>query len=155
MRRRRCRDDPLAESTVATGNTVEVGTIDDPLAPARDELVDGDLAHAMTNAHLAGRDRHRDALADETPRHRVAVGIDLDGAVVADDAGELAQAPERRPIGERLQPVRLVTLEAGDRRLPGRAVQRTFATSRSHFARCASNTSQLSKACPAIAFLFT
>src|SRR5262245_6872829 len=32
---------------------------------------------------------------------------------------------------------------------------RTFATSRSHLARCASNTSQLSKLCPAIAFFFT
>ena len=38
----------------------------------------------------AGRDRHRDALANQLPRHRVAVGIDLDGTVVADDARQLA-----------------------------------------------------------------
>ena len=32
---------------------------------------------------------------------------------------------------------------------------RTFATSYSHLARCASNASQLAKECPAIAFFFT
>ena len=32
---------------------------------------------------------------------------------------------------------------------------RTFATSRSHLERCASNASQLAKQCPAIAFFFT
>ena len=76
----------------------------------------------MADAHLAGRDRHRHALADQPPRHRVAVGVDLDRTVVADDADQLAQRSERRPPAERLQPVRLVTLEAGDRRLAGRAV---------------------------------
>jgi hypothetical protein len=40
-----------------------------------------DLAHAIGDAHLAGRDRHRHALADQLPRHRVAVGVDLDGAI--------------------------------------------------------------------------
>ena len=80
------------------------------------------LAHPMADVHLAGRDRHRHALPDQPPRHRVAVRVDLDGAIVANDAGQFAQRSERRPPADRLQPVRLVTLEAGDRCLAGRAV---------------------------------
>src|SRR3974390_857725 len=76
----------------------------------------------MTDAHLAGRHRHRHALADQTPRHRVAVGVDLAGPIIADDTRQLAQHSERGPPAERLQPVRLVALEASDRRLTGRAV---------------------------------
>jgi hypothetical protein len=45
------------------------------------------------------------ALADQSPRHRVAVRVDLDGTIVADDAGQFAQRSERRPPAERLQPV--------------------------------------------------
>lgn len=38
------------------------------------------------NAHFAPRHWHRDLLADQAPRHRVAVPVDLDGAAVADNA---------------------------------------------------------------------
>jgi integrase len=72
--------------------------------------------------HLTGRDRHGDALANEPPRHRVAVGVDLNRAIVADDTRQLAQASERRSVAQRLQPVRLVALEAHHRHLAGRAV---------------------------------
>jgi hypothetical protein len=59
--------------------------------------------------HLAGRYRHRYTLADQPPWQRVAVRVDLDGAIVADDAGQVAQRSERRLPAARFQPVRLVT----------------------------------------------
>src|SRR5215472_18010155 len=55
-------------------------------------------------------------------RHRVAVRVNLNGTIVADDAYQFAQQSERRSPAERLQPVRLITLEATDRYLAGRAV---------------------------------
>lgn len=50
--------------------------IDDALTAALGLAVDGNLAPPIPDAHLAGRNRHGDALADEAPRHRVAVGVD-------------------------------------------------------------------------------
>jgi hypothetical protein len=67
-----------------------VGAIDDPLTATLRLLVDGNLAHPMADAHLAGRDRHRHALADQLPWHRVAVRVDPYGTIVADDAGQFA-----------------------------------------------------------------
>src|SRR5215831_3651122 len=114
MLKNRCeKPELLGDSAIATGNTVEVGGIDDPQTATLRLLVDGNLAHSMADAHLAGRDRHRHALADQPPRHRVTVRVDLDRTIVADDASQFAQHPERRPPSERLQPVRLGTLEAG------------------------------------------
>ncbi|MCA6115180.1 hypothetical protein J6524_09735 [Bradyrhizobium sp. WSM 1738] len=65
------------------------------------------LAYAMEDAHLAARNRHHHALADQPPRHRVAVR--LDGAIVADHAGQFSQRSERRRRAERLEPVCLFT----------------------------------------------
>src|SRR5215475_12699462 len=152
---RRRLDGPLADRPVATGDAVEMGTIDDTLASPLCLPVDGNLARTMPDAHLAARDRHRDALTDQLPRHRVAVRVDLDGTVVSDDTGEFAQSVERRPCPERLQAMRLVALEAGDRRLASRAVDAHVCDLALPLARCASNASQLSKLCPAIAFFFT
>ena len=53
---------------------------------------------------------------------RVAVRVDLDGAITADDAGQFTQGSERRLPAERLQPMYFVTREADDWRLAGRAV---------------------------------
>jgi hypothetical protein len=39
-------------------------------------------ASGGASAHLAGGNRHGHALADQAPGHRVAVGVDLDGAIV-------------------------------------------------------------------------
>nr|WP_245266282.1 hypothetical protein [Bradyrhizobium sp. WSM1743] len=75
----------------------------------------------MADPQFAGRDRHRHALADKAPRHRVAVRVDLAGAIIADDTGQF-KGSERRLPAERLQPMYLVTREADDRRLAGRAV---------------------------------
>jgi hypothetical protein len=76
---------------------VEVGVIDGPQPAPLRLLVDRNLAHAVADAHLASRNCHCHALSDQPPRHRVAVRVDLDGAIVADDAGQFAQQPERRP----------------------------------------------------------
>src|SRR6476660_5658154 len=122
MGNRRSRAVQPANGAITAGNTVEVGAIDDALAAALHLLMNSDLARPVPDTDLAARDRDRDTLADQAPRHRVAVGVDLDRAVVPDDARQLAQAAERRPSAQRLQPMRLVALEAGDRRLAGRAV---------------------------------
>ncbi|WLB24239.1 hypothetical protein QIH95_47620 (plasmid) [Bradyrhizobium japonicum] len=106
---------PVGGQAITTGNTVEVDAIDDPQTAALRLLVDRNLAHAMADAHLAGRDRHGHALTNQTPRHRVAVRVDLDGTIVADDAAQFAQRSERRLSAERFQPVCLVTREADDR----------------------------------------
>jgi hypothetical protein len=79
-----------------------MGRIDNSLAPALSLPVHGDLARTVSDAHPIRRDRHCHALADQTPGHRVAVRIDIDRAIVADHAGELAQRAERRPVAERL-----------------------------------------------------
>ena len=81
------------------GNTVEVGGINDPQTTTRRLLMDSYLAHAVADAHLAGRDRYRYAFADQPPGYRVAVRIDLDGAIIADDAAQFAPRSERRPPG--------------------------------------------------------
>ena len=75
MKFQRRLDHPSADSAVATGDAFEVGAIDDALASAFDKLVDGDLAQPMADAHFTGSDRHGDALADQAPRHRVAVRL--------------------------------------------------------------------------------
>jgi hypothetical protein len=76
-RHRRCRDLRSADSAIATGNTVEVGGIDDPKTATLRLLMNCNLAHPMADVHLAGRDRHRHALPDQPH-----------GAIVADDAGQ-------------------------------------------------------------------
>lgn len=49
-----------------------------------------------------------DRLADETPRDRVAVGIEVDRAVRAHLAGQVAQLAERCASAERTQGIRLI-----------------------------------------------
>ncbi|KAH2459448.1 hypothetical protein KXV61_008785, partial [Aspergillus fumigatus] len=120
-RHRRCSLRP-ADRAIAPGNTVEMNRIDDPQPAPLRLLVNRDLVHAMADPHLAGRDRYRYALANKAPRHRVAVRINLDGAIIADDAGQFTQGSERRQPAERLQPMYFVTREADDRGLAGRAV---------------------------------
>ncbi|MGY3495014.1 hypothetical protein ACVW1B_004433 [Bradyrhizobium sp. USDA 4502] len=84
--------------------------------------MDRNLVQSMADPHFAGRDRYSHALANKAPRYRVAVCVDLDGAIIADDAGQFTQGSERRLPAERLQPMYLVTRKAEDRRLAGRAV---------------------------------
>src|SRR5690348_8302399 len=119
LRRGRLHYLPPADNT---GHTVEVSAIHDALAPPIDLAVDGNFAHAMPNAYFSCCHGHHDAFADQAPRHRVAVRVDLDRAVVADQAAQLAQPAEWRTIAKRFQPMRLVALEANHRSLAGRAV---------------------------------
>jgi hypothetical protein len=112
-----------ADGAIAAGDAIEMSAIDDVLATTLDEPVDRNLTGPMPDADLSGSDRYGHALANEAPWHRVAVGVDLDRAVVADHAHQLPQAAERRPVPERFQPMPLVALEASHRRLAGRAVR--------------------------------
>ncbi len=98
-----------------------MGGVDDP-QPTLRLLVDRNLMQSIADPHFAGRDCYRHALANQAPRHRVAVRVDLDGAIIADDAGQFTQGSERRLPAERLQSMFLVAREADDRRLAGRAV---------------------------------
>lgn len=63
----RCHDCRSADRAIATGNPVEVGGIDDPQPATFRLLMDCNLAHALADTHLAGRNRHRHALADQPP----------------------------------------------------------------------------------------
>ena len=99
-----------------------MGGVNDPQPAPLRLLVHCHLVQSMADPHFAGRDRYRHALANKAPRHRVAVRVDLDGAIIADDAGQFTQGSERRLPAERLQPMYFVTREADDRRLAGRAV---------------------------------
>src|SRR6185437_5802691 len=111
-----------ADCAVATSNTIEMGGVDDPQPATLRLLVHCYLVQSMADPHFAGRDRYRHALANQAPRYRVAVRVDLDGAIIADDAGQFTQGSERGLPAERLQPMYLVAREADDRRLSGRAV---------------------------------
>ena len=108
MRRSRCCDLPTTDSAVAARDAVEVSPVDDALPSASNLAVHGNLAHAMTNAHAAGGDRYSNALANKFPRHGVAVCVDLDRAVVADNAAQLAQTAERWSTTEWLQAMYLI-----------------------------------------------
>ncbi|MET3303377.1 hypothetical protein ABIE86_008874 [Bradyrhizobium diazoefficiens] len=108
--------------------------------------MDGNLVQSMADPHFPGHDRPRHALANKAPWHGVAVRVDLDGAIIADDVGQFTQGSERRLSAERFQPMYLITRKADDRGAsPVAPWMRTFATSRSHLSRCASNASQLGK----------
>ncbi len=155
-RRRRHRwrcDLRSADSAIAAGDTARwAGSTIRRRRPS-DCLWTATSRTPWRDAHRAGRDGHRYTLPDQLPRHRVAVGVDLDGAIVADDTAQFAQRTERRPPAERLQPSSRAKRTIGAS--PVVPWIRTLATSRSHLARCASNASQLAKQCPAIAFFFT
>jgi hypothetical protein len=110
-RHRRCRDLRSADSALATGNTVEVSGIDHPQTATA--IACGLQPRAPHGGHhLASRDCHRQALANQPPWHRVAVRVNLDGAIVGAGAGHLAQRSKRRMPAEGLLPMGLVTLEA-------------------------------------------
>ena len=75
MGNRRSRAVQPANGAITAGNTLEVGAIDDALAAALHLLMNSDLARPVPDTDLAGRDRDRDTLADQAPRHRVAVRL--------------------------------------------------------------------------------
>jgi hypothetical protein len=99
-----------------------VDRVDDTLPAAEAELMHGNLPCAMEDAHGLGRDRDPDPLADQPPRHRVGVAVDLDRAIVLHDTNEITCRPEGRNAGDRLEPIDLRAPEPLDRRLARRAV---------------------------------
>jgi hypothetical protein len=65
-----------------------MGGVDDPQPASLGLLVHCYLVQSMADPDFAGRDRYRHALANKAPGHRVAVRVDFDGAIIADDAGQ-------------------------------------------------------------------
>src|SRR4029077_15057205 len=64
----------------------------------------------------------RNAVADQPPRHRVSVAINLDRAIRADTPDQLARGAERRDGADRVQRLGFRAGKKRDRRPPGCAV---------------------------------
>jgi len=101
----------------------------------------------MVDAHYTVRDRGAHRLADQPPRHRIGIAIDLHRTIALHAPDQLARRVEGRNPGNQLESFGL----GADRPIP----TRTSATSRVQASRCASKASQLGKLRPAIAFRFT
>ena len=71
-----------ANGAVATGDALEMGAIDDALAPALRLRVNRDLARTVPDPHLAGGDGDGDPLSDQPPGNGVGVGVDLNRALL-------------------------------------------------------------------------
>lgn len=76
----------------------------------------------MKDANLSPAKRHLHTLTDQSPRHGIGIGVDLDRTVAVQLANQLPDLSERWPPLERLQFVGLVTDEARKRRFAGRTV---------------------------------
>jgi len=96
-------------------------TVDDPFPAAlAKRMIRDDLA-GVANDDPAGAHHNLDALADQAPGDRIAVGVEIDGAVGLNPAGEVAQLAKRRPAAKRPQRASFA-LEPLDRRFARRAV---------------------------------
>ena len=99
-----------------------MGSIGDPLTAA---IAHGMIGHDLAGvAHddTAGENHHLDGLPNEAPRHRVAVGVEVDRAVRLHLADQIAQLAERRSSAERTKRASLGS-KARHRQFAGRAVQ--------------------------------
>jgi hypothetical protein len=76
----------------------------------------------MMNPDPAIGHHHLHVLADQSPRHVVAVAVDLDRTIGLNPADQLARLPERRPAIEAMERRCLVPFETHQRRFAGRAV---------------------------------
>ena len=77
----------------------------------------------MVDAHYTVRDRGAHRLADQPPRHRIGIAIDLHRTIALHAPDQLARRVEGRNPGNRLESFGLGALELVDRRLAGRAMQ--------------------------------
>ncbi len=93
-----------------------------PLMPSRVFGMSGDLGAGMEHLDLTMADPHGDAGSPQPPGDAVAVSVDLDRAVVVNDATQLADLPERRPAIQSLQSLGLIAAEPLGRRLAGGAM---------------------------------
>ena len=82
------------------GDAVEVGRVDNPLAAAGGLGMPRHLGAAMLDAHATLSDDHLHALANQPPRHAVAVAVDLDRTVRLHPADQLAPLPTLRQAQE-------------------------------------------------------
>jgi Arc/MetJ family transcription regulator len=92
-----------------------------PLAAASALGMVGHDRTRMTDDHPPADHHHLNGLPDQAPRHRVAVGIEVDRAVTAHLAHQVAKLSERRAATKRAQRGHLVG-EPLQRRLAGRPV---------------------------------
>src|SRR6185369_3064995 len=81
----------------------------------------GDLLAGTLDAHLLAHE-HRDALANQPPRHAVAVGFDLDARVRVHAPHALAKRLESGTAHDRPKRGSFLALEALERRLAGGAM---------------------------------
>lgn len=78
-----------------------MGSVDNPLpSPSVQGMVGHNLAR-MANDHATGQHHDLDTLADQAPGHRIAVRVEIDGAVGLNLADQIPQLPERSPAGKR------------------------------------------------------
>jgi hypothetical protein len=77
----------------------------------------------MVDAHYTVRDRGAHRLADQPPRHRIGIAIDLHRTIALHAPDQLARRVEGRNPGNQLESFGLGALESVDRRLAGRAMQ--------------------------------
>jgi hypothetical protein len=100
----------------------EMVAFDDAGAPAGVLRMASHLLAGVLHPHLALGHDDGDRLADELPRHAVAVGVELDAGAGVDAAAELTHLQERRLGRERRKCSSFVAFEAVDRWLGGGAV---------------------------------
>lgn len=83
----------------------------------------GDRGAGMEHLDLTLADPHRDAGSPQPPGDAIAIGVDLDRAVVVNDANQLADLPERRPALQSPESLGLIAAEPLGRRLAGGAME--------------------------------
>lgn len=96
-------------------------SIDDPLtASLANRMVSDDLA-GVAHDDVAGENHNLHTLTDQAPRNRVTVGVEVDSAVWAHFANQVAQLPERRTAAKWAKGAGFVC-EANERELARGAV---------------------------------
>ena len=81
--------------------------VNDATAPTDTDRMNGHLMDSVVDAHHAIGDRRSHRLADQPPRHRVGVAIDLNGTVGLHTPDQFARGLEGRPTADRPQCLRL------------------------------------------------
>src|SRR6516162_584094 len=84
--------------------------------------MNGDLVGPMVNAYRVLDDRGAHHLADQPPRHRVGIAIDLDRTIGLHAPNQLTRSLEWRHAGDRFERLRLGAPEPFEWRLAGRAM---------------------------------
>jgi hypothetical protein len=107
---------------MSTDDAHEVAALDDVGASARVLGVTRHFLRGVQHPYLALGHYHGDRLADQLPRHAVAVGVQFDAGVGVHPAAEFAYLQKRRLGRQRRECASFVTLEAVDGWLGGGAM---------------------------------